>query len=37
MCKFAVETELEKIFMEQSYFEKEYITMLKEKFSSNNK
>lgn len=37
MCKFAIETELEKIFMEQSYFEKEYITMLKEKFNSNNK
>ena len=37
MCKFAIETELEKIFMEQSYFEKEYITILKEKFNSNNK
>ncbi len=37
MCKSAIEIELEKIFMEQSCFEKDYIKILKEKFSSNNK
>ncbi|WP_317368438.1 nucleotide exchange factor GrpE [uncultured Tyzzerella sp.] len=37
MCKLAIETELEKIFIEQSSFEEEYVSMLKEKFISNNK
>lgn len=37
MCKSAIEIELEKIFMEQNCFETEYILMLKEKFTSNNK
>ncbi len=37
MCKSAVEIELERVFIEESSFEEEYIVMLKDKFSSNNK
>ncbi len=37
MCKSAIEIELEKIFMEQNCFEKEYIKIFKDKFNNNNK